>query len=353
MDIENLINEFDLQPIYNEIASYQIKNGLASLSNELQQIYFAALTYQKVVENYLLYKRKTKKRKEEYQNIQLFGTKFLFKLREFLTGEQIQFLVGSIDLEGNLVEKIYSQDEIFNNITKTLRSSLSESAVVLRGQLENAKNLNQVSSNLVEMWRKILLYGTNESFEKVSKSPQTEIIPWRSDQNKFRHIYRNPQLDTNVFIGFAGSQRIYYYDKGKEYFYYNRGWLYENFSALKEDDDFMYNLWFSLNEGSISPLINSITRDRVKGVQSGDIILNNQQTQVKYNNNQIISFTNIKNTIEIIIKALKDYITILKGGEGSREEIIQKIKQLFSTEVQKTNLQANKKINEMLSGLIK
>lgn len=353
MDIEKLIDEFDLQPIYNQIASYQIQQGLGPLSNELQQIYFAALTYQKVVESYLSYKRKTKKRKEEYQNIQLFGTKFLFQLREFLTGEKIQFLVGSIDIDGKLVERIYSQDEIFDNITKNLRSSLSEAAVFLRGHLENADNLKQVSSNLAEMWRKILLYGTNDDFEKISKSPQTELIPWRSNKNKFRHIYRNPQLDTNVFIGFAGSQKIYYYDKGTEYFYYNRGWLYENFSALKSDDDFMYNLWFSLSEGSISPLINSIVRDSVKGLQGGDIILNNQQTQVKYNNDQIITFTNIKNIMQTIIDGLKKYIIILKGGEGSREEVIQTIKKLFITEVEKTNLQANKKIDEILSKIIK
>lgn len=350
-NLETIISQSDLMPIYNEVINEQI-NYLSILTPELQTIYNFCIFYEKLLNEIDSHRTVTNKirgskNKEKYKNLQLFGAKFLFNLRTFLTNETIEFLVGAVDTEGRVHKEQYTQDKIINT-AGSLRASLSTEAIVLHSSLENIKNLSVWDNeSLADMWIKILQYGTNDTFN-WEKSPEEKVIDTYNKQ-KERFIYKNTQKDNLVYIGYAGPQpspnKIYYYNKNGGFYYYNRGWLYEWYNALMDNDNALNNLSNSIDKGSIEPLIGKV--DRVKGLKGGDIQINGQQIQVKYGNKQIITFANIKKTINSIKTIIQSYINSIQTAPEKQNELVQSLANEFITLEKGLNSSANKKIQDM------
>lgn len=289
--------------------------------------------------------KRSNQNKDNYRMVQLFGGKLLYKLREFLLNEQIYYLLGGHGPKGgNLGEKLVPQ----NAMLEGLRASLSSNALVLNHNLESLQSFNILTNDsIADMWQQILNWGINITRNK-SSFKQIPRKPTKKDPDPKRPVYQNVSKDSNVYMGFANKQPLWYYIEGGSQVQYNRGWLYEWYRAQTLRDT-MSALAFIDKLGAVQHPIGLLVsssggRENIQGLKAGDFsVLSNalinydknaeqqlalgSQVQAKYNNQQIISFHNIKKSINAIYQLLNNY----KKGILDINKTTRNVLNVFST----------------------
>lgn len=271
-------------------------------------------------------------RKNNFQQIILFGGFLVFRIRQFLLKETIFYSLGAQDEFGELFQREFSQDELWSQIVGknnlAMRASLSSNALKISASLENfKKNQDEFKSvGIIGQWKRILSLGTVASKEDAKKPGGSKIF------------YPKKTPDNNVFLRFQGNKVAHYYNKGGDtYFFYNKGWLYEWYlTYINKSEENAQILQSSLDQGIIAPIIYGM--DSTEGIQSGDFIdLQNRQIQAKFHNQQIITFKNILEALQKINTTLEQ---LVKTPEEV-QEAAQSFAALFTTQESASRLNKN------------
>lgn len=251
-----------------------------------------------------------KNNKYTWAQLNTYGARIIYLIRYLLHEEGISFLFGVSN--GKIVKQaLVSQFDIMTNMEKVGRSSIGIKITQLENYLKTISNTEYTNKRL-NQWNEVLQLGTVERYNDLKEK---EI--------KAHKIYQSTKEDNQVWVKFSGKNknRSYYYDlnnNGDEnnFIFYNVGWLYQWYNAiLKGEDEEKYNsVVAGLQNNTIAPIIGE--KERVAGTKSGDFTdAQNQQIQVKYNNEKIISYNNIK----VIIIELTTALLAWKNSNYSNE----------------------------------
>lgn len=237
------------------------------------------------------------------------GTALIFQLRQFITGETLEFVLAGTTKDKQLKETTYKQDIIFSRSNlNNLRISFSNAQVELSGEIEKLSALKNAESSLAEQWKKVLDYGFTEDYHKE------ELV---DDNGAEGSLYHKKNPDINVYMKFSNRGRrntlTYYYmnhikpttrddlDPTKAY---DRGWMYQ---WLK-----MHYKNIEIDKSSRVPLLELMSqqssfRENIAGIRGGDY----GTQQYKYRNRRIITFRNMIN----ILKGGRNYIGLINSLE--------------------------------------
>lgn len=362
INYEEIISDDELKSVFKECAEELQKDYSTIMSKPLLEIYSFCKGYDRIISEKIRYTKTGRVRKnyrEDYSNLQIAGTKFLFNLRTMLLNEEISFKVGAIDDDMKLKEKVYSQQELLNTNSNYLISSISQQAILLQASLEKAKNLDEISNQtVIDTWRKILELSENPDFDYEASKSQVAYANWLTNSNKQRQIFPQRKQDYNVYIGFAGprgkEKQIYYYNLNDKYQYYNRGWLYEWFVDKMDNSGFLQQLASEVADGSFKSLVGKT--DNVRGLRGGDVVKEEngilKQYQIKYGNRQIITFTSIKRTVNNIQESIKKYLQSITNHEAlGTPTLAEELANEFIDTKGKLNANYNKTVNDIIKVL--
>lgn len=273
------------------------------------------------------------------EEIYKFGFLIIKSTREFLLQESIDYIIGATSPDGTGLsfEKISSKD-LFNHIEIDLNNEI----IQLESNIEkyNPDKRNKRYSN---SWSKVLKYGIHNKYN----AKIIERIPQSKNPKETREIYRTTDPDTNVYIGFSGKLKLYYYNRVVDFLNYNKGWLFEWYMAYVTNGHY-FEMIQSLQkpDEQLFDLMWNSSRENISGVKGGDFIWGKQQYQAKMNNQQIITFKQIKKVVKDIQNNINKYSNI--NTDQNKEKMAKGFMDIFT---HKETL--NKSYDKTLNGILK
>ena len=300
----NILSDMEIVEISNELINLINQDGSATVNEELKNSGFqieinTILQACQLFSNFLnteIFPSVINSNIGNNERILKLGTALVFQLRQFITGQSLQFVLAGTAKGQTLKEKTYSQDEIFSKKgLSNFRISFHRAQIELASSIEKLSALDDANISLAEQWKKILNYG-------FVKNPKFE-------EDLGDGLYHKSGPDLNVYMKYIteeGKRRslLYYYmidgtvpksrDDLKSGKYYDRGWMYQ---WLKMNQNVF------IDDNSKYPLYNLMTgkdsfQENIAGIKSGD----SGTEQYKFRNRRIITLRNIQN--------------ILLGGNG-------------------------------------
>lgn len=314
INLQTLINHKDFIGFIKYLQD--LRDGCVIFSNFLKT-YIVKLSTPKVTGKVFKDIQVEDNNKDSYSQIILQGTKIIFMLRQFLTGESLSFVLGG-SLDGKqLVQVKKTQDELFNDM-QNLRVSFSNGQIELSRNIENLNNYQDYefleNGSLAAQWEKILEWGFIPDYNLA------EEISSHKNNNVVTHIYRKRTADINVYLRFKtsastgtknGRTAQHYYGNGaatsvKGMLAYDRGWLYQWIKMYEQADQLaVQQILTEFQSNTLTPLKTLMTgnkqiarRESDPGIRGGDF----GSEQYKYTNRRVITLNNIYN--------------ILNGGGG-------------------------------------
>lgn len=271
------------------------------------------------------------------KEVYVFGAQFLYTLREFLTGEEIIFHIGIKNSKGSYKDDIYvSQREVVKNFSAI---SGKDAVGLLKSVETKLKTLDNVKNKdgFISQWKTI------ESLAQVSINNLTEnkeIFTNSSDKEVI--AYQKAEKDTSVY-GIKTTNKNntdkehiaskYYRFPNNDMRGFNDGWLWEWYDSLihgadqSDNEKKITKIHNSLAQGILLPLFE--THDSTPGLRQGDYVnFNNRQVQNKYDNEKIISYVSIYESIEGLKKYLEGYIANANANETS-QDLVNYVKKTF------------------------
>lgn len=300
-----------------EIAQYQNKeNGTIDLILNLCQAFTNHVNMELAQISYNKYGTKSanvikKDNKYTWAQLNVYAARIIYLTRFLLHEEGISFLMG-VSNGKTTKQALISQFEIMTHMEKVSRTAIGVKIAQLDTALQTMPAIEQ-SNNRINQWGLVERLGTVERYNNL-KEKEIEA----------HKIYQSAREDNQVWVKFSGKRRArtYYYDlnnSGNEddFIFYNVGWLYQWYNAiLKGDNDNKYNAVVAgLQQNTISPIIGE--QENIAGTKTGDFMdAQQRQIQAKYNNEQIISYNNIK----VIMVELTQALLAWKNSNYSIEE---------------------------------
>lgn len=252
-----------------------------------------------------------KNNKYTWAQLNSYAARIIYLIRYLLHEEGISFLMG-VSNGKTTKQALISQFEIMTHMEKVGRDAIGVKIAQLNTALQTIPNKEQ-SNNRINQWQLVEHLGTVERYNNLQEK---EI--------EAHKVYQSAREDNQVWVKFSGKRksRTYYYDLGnngnvENFIFYNIGWLYQWYNAiLKGDNDNKYNMMIAaLQQNSIAPIIGQ--QENIAGTKMGDFVdAQQRQIQAKYNNEQIISYNNIK----VIMIELTQTLLAWKNSNFSNEK---------------------------------
>lgn len=295
----------------------------------------------------------------QYQAVLVLGAQIVFQIRTILLNEEISLLIGGTGPDGTtLLEKQVSQQ----NMLQKIHASLENGAIRFNMELTKLDSQSDATDSVLnQMWQSILeLTDYSEINSKANPmefgtKPSIYLDKNGNTHIRYRRYYKKTSRDTNVYASYRTKAKIKYgyYKMGNGTFsFLNTGWLYQWFRDLTLQGANQTNkLLASLNDPTNdTPLEQMIQKnDVVPGYKGGDVVANNQQYQLKFNNLKLISFTSIATVIKNLQLILTQYLAE-KNNNNNQYELVNQLLNLFTdnSNMQRLNDGCDKKINELL-----
>lgn len=358
-EIETILRDTINPLTAQEIEKYQnIENGTLDLILNLCQHYINYINLETASITLNKYGTKTakiqkKNHKYTWKQLNIYGARIIYLIRYLITQEEISFLMG-VSNGKTTKQRLISQFEIMANLKAVSKTAIGVRLAQLEEKLKVIDDNEFLENKRINRWNLVQKLATVERYNGLN---YTEI-----DAHK---IYQNQKMDNLVWVKFSGAkkQRNYYYDlnnsgNADEFIFYNLGWLWQWYNGiLRGDDDNRYLLVDQeLNKGRIGPIIDQ--QENIAGTKTGDIQTSTgQQIQTKLNNEQIISYNNIKVILIELFQALSNWKASNKSLE-EQEKLAKVLEEHFFPDGvllgnEEANIAFDQIISNLQSGLIK
>ena len=280
------------------------------------------------------------------EEIMVYGAKLIYAIRKFINEDELLFHIASSAGGALIEEATITQEQLMGKLRGDSHKQAAMVAESIKGLKALEKDENKSDQAFRRRYDQIELLawaqygGTNTNKIEVGKNQEGKAI----------YAYQSQKMDAKVYLRFAGSQKIRYYDPVKK-INFNSGWLFQQYDSIVNGFDQNSNrvarIHNALNRGSLEPLFEGFKMDKASGTKEGDFQdARNRQIQNKNNNMKIISYNNILRLIYGLEKTLSQYIDKINKSD---EAIMSLLRSDFIPDsAQGGNLFANKTIDEKL-----
>lgn len=275
---------------------------------------------------------KTRSNTFSAEELMSYGTKLIYLLRTYFTGEEISFLINAKSSEtGQSESYLVPQSVVLQNLSKVKGWAIGLQYDLLQDAFTQA---NEFSSMIQKIQRKNEWNRVLQLSEFLYKSEDVHKIAFKTKKGKVHWAYQNQKKDNQIYAYYAGEWPVYYYNLGdgnsqKDFQYFNKGWLWEWYNSilLGASEEKYFATTLALQNDSIAPIIQPL--DNTAGTRAGDFMTAyNAQIQAKYNNQKIISYNNIKTLLYQLNLDLEQFI-MANSQEQAQVRILNTIKNNF------------------------